>query len=177
MEVVGGNVVSTGLTEILENFAAFQDFAYGERGEPVEVDDGLLRLLTAFVALGPFLDVAVQSHGCDVASWYQVAVVAVCHQIGERQVAGVGMVHQLAEADGEGTDGGRHQHIGTAGRLRAALKRSVMERAHLIGMIGEVGVGACVVERELSADKQRTLVVTGREGAAEGSAGLTIGHE
>ena len=140
VEIIGRDIVAAGLTEILENLAPLEDFTHCERRKPVEVDDGLLRLLAALVALGPFLDIAVETHGSDVSAGNQIAVVAVCHQIRERQVAGVGMVHQFAEAYREGTDGGGHQHIGTAGGFSAALKCSVVERSHLVGMVREIGV-------------------------------------
>ena len=86
------------------------------------------------------------------------------------------MVHQLAEAHGEGTDRGRHQDIGARGGLRAALKGAVVQGPHLVGVVREVGVGAGIIERELTADEQRTLMVAGAEGAAEGGTGLTVGH-
>ena len=86
------------------------------------------------------------------------------------------MVHQLAEAHREGTDVGRHQHIGTTGRLRSALQKTVVDGAHLVGVVGEVGGRPGIVERELATDEQARLVVAGREGAAEGSAGLAVRH-
>ena len=44
-------------------------------------------------------------------------------------------------------------------------------------MVREVGVRTGVIERELTADEQRALMVRGREGSAEGRTGLTIGHK
>ena len=44
-------------------------------------------------------------------------------------------------------------------------------------MVREVGVRTCVIERELTADKQRTLMVRRTEGTAECSTGLAIGHK
>ena len=56
------------------------------------------------------------------------------------------MVHQLAKAYAEGTDGGRHQDIGSRGGLRAALQRAIVQRTHLVGVVGEIGVRACIIE-------------------------------
>ena len=41
----------------------------------------------------------INSPGGDVSAGNQIAVVTIGHQVRERQVAGVGMVHQFAEAD------------------------------------------------------------------------------
>ena len=86
------------------------------------------------------------------------------------------MVHQCAKTNAESTDLGRHQHIGTAGRLRTALQGSVVQRSHLVGMVREVGVRTGIVERELTTDEQARLVVAGRERSAESGAGLAMGH-
>ena len=87
------------------------------------------------------------------------------------------MVHQLAEADREGADGSRHQDVSTRGCLRTTLQRAVMQWSHLVGMVREVGVRACIVERELSTDKQTRLMMAGRERSAESCTGLAIRHE
>ena len=87
------------------------------------------------------------------------------------------MVHQLTEANGERTNRGRHQDIGTRGGLGATLQRAIVQGAHLIGMVREVSIGAGVIKRELTADQQGTLMMAGTEGTAEGSTGLTIRHE
>ena len=52
-----------------------------------------------------------------------------------------------------------------------------MQWSHLVGMVREVGVRTGIVERELSANEQARLMVTGREGTAEGGTGLTVSHE
>lgn len=44
-------------------------------------------------------------------------------------------------------------------------------------MVREVGVGASVVEGEHTSDEERAFVVGGREGSAEGSAGLAVAHK
>ena len=176
VEVIGRHVVARSLAKGFQDLDALHDFTYGEGAEPVEVDNRLARLLGTLVTLRPFLDVTVETNGSDVASWHQVAVVAVSHQVGERQVARIGMVHQLAEANREGADSGRHQDIGTRGGLCAALQRTVVQGAHLVGVVREVGVGTRIIERELTADEQARLVVGGRERAAERGAGLTVGH-
>ena len=69
------------------------------------------------------------------------------------------MIHQFAEAHGERAYLGGHQDIGSAGCLGSALEYAVMHGAHLVGMVGEVGGRTGVIERELPADEQRTLVV------------------
>ena len=53
----------------------------------------------------------------------------------------------------------RHQYLGTAGSLGSARQGAVVHGSHLIGMVGEVGGRASVVERELSANEQRALVM------------------
>ena len=87
------------------------------------------------------------------------------------------MVHQLTKADAESTNRGGHQDIGTRSRLRTTLECSPVQGTHLIGMVREVRVRASVIERELTANEQRALVVGGTERSAEGSTGLTVGHE
>ena len=133
------NVVARHLAQVLQYLLALQDFAYGERREPIEVDDALAVFLCTEVALRPFLDVAVQAHGGDVSARDEEHLVAIGNEIGERQVAGVGVVHQLAEAYGERTQGGWHQQVGTAGCLRTALQDAPVHRTHLVGVVGEVG--------------------------------------
>ena len=87
------------------------------------------------------------------------------------------MVHQLAEADGESTNLGRHQHVGTRGCLGTTLQGAVMQRTHLISVVGEIGVRTGIVERELATNEQARFVVRSGERSAESSAGLAIGHE
>ena len=87
------------------------------------------------------------------------------------------MVHQLTETHAEGTDRSRHQDISARSCLCATLQSTVVQGTHLIGMVGEVGVRACVIERELTTDQQRALMVRGTEGSAEGGTGLTIRHK
>ena len=91
-------VVARYLAETLQDLLALQNFAHGERREPVEVDNALAVFLCTEVALRPFLDVAVQAHGGDVSARDEEHLVAIGYQIGEWQVAGVRVVHQLAEA-------------------------------------------------------------------------------
>ncbi len=50
------------------------------------------------ITLRPFLDVAVQTYGGDVSARDEEHLVAICNEVGERQVAGVRVMHQLAEA-------------------------------------------------------------------------------
>ena len=97
------NIVARHLTQVLQYLLALQDLAHGVRGEPVEVDDALAVLHCTEVTLRPFLDVSVKTHGGDVSSRDEEHLVAIGYQVGEWQVAGVRMVHQLAEAHGEGT--------------------------------------------------------------------------
>ena len=87
------------------------------------------------------------------------------------------MVHQLTKTYRESTNRGRHQDIRTRCRLRTTLKGAVMQRSHLIGMVREIRIRTCVIERELTTDEQRTLMVTGTERSAEGGTSLTIGHK
>ena len=111
MEVIRRHVITRSLPKRLKDLDAFHDFSYGERREPVEVNDTLLRLLGTFVALWPFLDVTIEAYCRNVASRHQITVLTIRHQIAERQVSGIGMVHQLTEAYREGAYRGRHQDI------------------------------------------------------------------
>ncbi len=86
------------------------------------------------------------------------------------------MVHQLAEAHAELTYLGGHQDVGSRGCLHTALEGAIVHGSHLVGMVGEIGVGTGIVERELAANEQRALVVTGREGSAESGACLAVCH-
>ena len=86
------------------------------------------------------------------------------------------MIHQLAEAYRERADVRRHEYVGTACCLRSSLKRTVMHRSHLVSVVGEVGGRTRIVERELSADKQRALVMGRRERTAESGTRLTVRH-
>ena len=140
LEVIAGHIVATCLTQILQNLLTLNNLAYGEWAEPVKVDDALTARSRTLVALRPLLDVTIQPHSGDVTTWYDIHSLAVCQQIGERQTAHVGMVHQLAEADGESTNLGRHQHVGARGCLGATLQGAIMQWTHLIGVVGEIGV-------------------------------------
>ena len=91
-------VVARYLAETLQNLLALQNFAHGERREPVEVHDALAVFKSTEISLRPLLDVAVQAHGGDVSAWDEEHLVAIGNEIGEWQVAGVRVVHQLAEA-------------------------------------------------------------------------------
>ena len=174
--VVGRHVVARCLAQALQDLLALQDLAHGERAEPVEVDYALAAVLRPHVALGPFSDVAVQAHGCEVASRHQIHDVAVGNEVGKGQRARVGVIHQLAEAHREGAYVCRHEEVGAAGCLRAALHGAIVHGPHLVGVVTEVGCRARVVEREHAADEQRTLVVACRERSAEGGAGLAVRH-
>ena len=176
VEVIGRHVVARGIAQGLQHLDAFHDLTHGEGREPVEVDDTLLRQLRTLVTLRPLLDVAIETHSGNVTSRHQRHRLTIVDEIGERQVTGVGMVHQLAETDAERADGGRHQDIATRSRLRSTLEGSPVQRAHLIGMVREIRVRAGIIERELTTDEQRTLVVGSTEGSAERGTGLTVGH-
>ena len=130
----------------------------------------------SLVALGPLADVAVESHGGKIAARFQIHRVAVGDEIGERQVAGIGMVHEFAKEHAERSDVGRQQQVGAAGCLATAFERTIVHRPHLVGVVAEIGGRTGVVEREHGADEQRTLMVAHREWSAEGRARLTIGH-
>ena len=153
VEVIGRHIITRCTTQSLQDLNTLNNLAYGERTQPVKVDDTLLRLLWTFVTLRPFLDITIQTYGGDISSWYQIHRLAVCNQIWEWQIARVWMVHQFTEADREGTYRSRHQDIRARGRLRTTLQRTVMQRSHLIGMVREVGIRTCVIERELSANQ------------------------
>ena len=154
VEVIGRHVVTRGITQGLQDLDSLHDLSHGEGREPVEVNDTLLRLLTALVALGPFLDITIQTNSGDVTSWHQIAVIAISHQIAERQIARIRMVHQLSEANAERANSGRHQHIRARGSLSTTLQSTIVQRTHLIGVVREVGVRACVIERELTTNQQ-----------------------
>ena len=69
------------------------------------------------------------------------------------------MVHQLTKADAESTNLSWHQHVGTRSRLRTTLQDTIVHGAHLIGMVREVGIRAGIIERELTTNEQRALMV------------------
>ena len=176
MIVVGRHVFARGIAQVFEDFLALQNLANGEGGQPVEVDNALLTALRTGVALGPLADVAVETHRGDVAAGHEIHRVALGDKVGEGQLACVGVVHQLAEADAERAYCRRQQQVGTAGRLGAALQHTPVHGTHLVSMIGEVGGRTCIVEAELRADEQRALVVAGGEWTAEGGASLAVAH-
>jgi len=132
-------VVARHLAQTFQNLLSLQNLAHGERREPVEVHDALAVFLCTEITLRPFLDVTVQTHGGDVSAWNEEHLVAIGYQIGKWQVAGVRVVHQLAEAYRERTQGGWHQEVGAAGCLRTALQDAPVHRTHLVGMVAEVG--------------------------------------
>src|SRR5574344_1166533 len=86
------------------------------------------------------------------------------------------MIHQFTEEHRECTDVGRHEQIGTACGLRAALEDAVVHRPHLIGMVAEICGAACIIEREHSTDEQGTLVMAGGEWSAEGGTCFSVCH-
>lgn len=174
--VVRGDVVAGGLAEVFQDAFATQNLSHGEGREPIEVDDALMAFGRSAVALRPFANVAVETHGRDVAAWRERHLVAIGDEVGEGQRLGVGMVHQFAEADRERSDRGRHEQVGAAGCLGASLEHAPVHGPHLVGMVGEVGGRSRVVEREHRSNQQAALVVGGREWAAEGRAGLAIAH-
>ena len=79
--VVGGDFLAGGIAKLLQEALALDDFAGGEGAEPVEIDDALLSVARAFVALGPFPYVAVEAHGGDVASRVEVHGVSVGDEV------------------------------------------------------------------------------------------------
>ena len=176
LEVIRRDVLATGFLQLLQNLLTLLNLADSERRQPVEVNDGLAAGGGTLVALRPLLDVTIQADGRDITTRYDVHRLAIRQQIGEGQTAHVGMVHQLAETHREGAYLGRHQHVGTAGGLRAALQRSVVQGTHLVSVVREVGVRTGIVERELAADEQARLMVRCREGSAEGGTRLAISH-
>ena len=91
------NIIARYLAQIFEDFLAFENFSHREWGKPVEIDDTLAVFWSTEISLWPFLDVSIQTYGCDVSAWYEEHLVAIGYQIGEWQIAGVGMVHQFAE--------------------------------------------------------------------------------
>ena len=68
-------------------------------------------------------------------------------------------MHEFAEANAESTNLSRHQDVTSAGSFRASFKHTPMHGPHLVGMIREVRARACIVEREHTADEERTFVV------------------
>ena len=152
--VVGRHLVARGGSQILEHLLAFEYLAGGERTEPVEVDDALLSAAWALVAFWPFADVAVETYGGEVAAGVQIHRVAIGDEVGEGQVAGIGVIHQFAEAHRECAYLCGHEDIGAAGSLHAALQCAVVHGAHLVGVVAEVGGRAGVVEREHTSDEQ-----------------------
>ena len=177
MEVIGRHIVTRCLTQGRQDLDALHDLTHGEGREPVEVDDTLPRQLRALVTLRPFLDITIKPHGGDVTTRHERHRLTIINKVRERQVTGVGMVHQLTETDAERTDRGRHQDIGTRSRLRTTLQGSPVQWPHLIGVVREVRVRTGIIERELTTDEQRALMMRGTERSAEGSTGLTVGHE
>ena len=175
--VVRRDVVAACLSQILKYLLSPENLADGERRQPVEVDDALLRLLRAHIPLRPLPYVTVKTDGGDVPARHEEHLVGLGDEVGEGQRGGVGMVHQLAEAHGERTDGRRHEQVTAACRLRAALQYAPVHRPHLVSVVGEIGPRSCIVEREHTADKQRTLVMGGAERTAEGRAGFPVRHE
>ena len=130
----------------------------------------------AHITFRPLSDVAIQTHSGDVAAGRKIHRVAIGNEIGKGEVARVGVIHQLAEAHRERSDVSRHENIGAAGCFRAAFECAIMHRPHLVGVITEIGGTPRVIERELSADEQTTLVMAGSEWTAERRARFTIAH-
>ena len=176
MIVVSGDVIARSRAQALKDFLAPQNLTYGVRRQPVEVDDAFASIVRAAIALRPLSDVAVESYGREVTSRREVHRVAIGNEIREREVARVGMIHQLAETDRESSYGGRHQQISTRCRLRATLQRAIVHGSHLVGMVREIGGRTGIIEREHAANQQARLMVRCREGTAEGSASLAVRH-
>ena len=157
--VIRRHVVAASLAQRLQDLLTLNNLSNGKRRQPVEVDDALTARRGTLVALLPLLDVTVQTYCGDITSRDDIHRLAICQQVGKGQAAHVGMVHQLAETDAEGTDLGRHQDVGSRGGLRTALQCTVVQGSHFVGVVREVGVRTGIVERELTANQQRALMV------------------
>ena len=119
---------------------------YGIGTEPVEVDNGGAVCPRPHVASGPFLRVAVCSHGYKVASRNDERGVSGGYYVGERQVARVGMILHLAHKHGECPYMCRHEQMCSACRLCPSLQCTVVYGAELVGMVAVVGARTGVVE-------------------------------
>ena len=97
MIIVSAHLVARSLAQSFENLLAAQHLADGEGTEPVEVDTTLALAPTTLVTVWPLANVAIESHGGKIASRHNIHGVAIGNQVGEGQVARVGVVHQFAE--------------------------------------------------------------------------------
>ena len=86
------------------------------------------------------------------------------------------MMHELAKADAEGTNGSRHEQISTTRCLCATFQNTPVHRSHLVSMVGEIGSRTGIVETKLRADEQAALMVAGGKRTTEGCAGLAVAH-
>ena len=84
MEIVSRDIVTRGMTQVLQDLDTLHDLSHGKGREPVEVDDTLPRLLRTLVTFRPFLDITIETHRCDVSARHQITVVTIGHEIRER---------------------------------------------------------------------------------------------
>ncbi len=143
---VGLHVFARHLKQTLQRALRRHDASHGERRQPVEVDDRQFAHRCALVALGPLLDVAVESHRSEIPSRHEIVLLVVGDDIRERQFASVGMKLYLAEAYRVHAYLCRKQYVGSAGSLRATLQSAVVHRSHLVHVVREVRVRPGVIE-------------------------------
>ena len=84
------------------------------------------------------------------------------------------MIGNLAHAHGEGSYVCRPKDVCATGGFCSMLHDAVVYRSHLVGMVAEVGVGACVIEGVHTSDEQCALMVAYGEWSAEGGAGFSV---
>ena len=87
------------------------------------------------VSFGPFLRVTNRADASQVDARDEIGGVLFLDQVGEGQVARVGMVHVSAHDEREGADTGGPEDVGVGAGLGAPLERALVNRSKFIHVV------------------------------------------
>jgi hypothetical protein len=102
---------------------------------------------------------------------------AVTEEVTEGEVLNGRMGLYPTHAHRKGSDMCGPEDLGSAGGLVASFHDTPMDRSHLVGMIGEIGIGTGIVKREFAGNEEAVLVVAYGKRPAEGCASLAVAYK
>ena len=140
--------------QLVENLASAPHLLNRIRAQEVKIDLVELVRILAVVTLRPFLRVTDRTYGTQVRAGHQVRLGVVLYEIRERQIGGVGMVGVTSHNEGESPHFGRPEQITVAGRFRAALGDTLVNRTEFVHVVRLVRTRTGVQEREHTGNQQ-----------------------
>lgn len=139
--------------EVAQQFDSRHHLADGVGAEKVEVDAIEPVGVGAFVASRPFLRVADGTYATEVDGRYEVGLVVLFQQVGERQIRCVRVADMASHNQRESPDFCRPEDIGVAGGLGASFDDALMDGAQFVEVVALVGTRAGVEKREHAGDE------------------------